>query len=207
MRCRCGRRCSGRTSAHPRRRGPPSSVSGCRRCRRPPAPHAASARGSPWPTSRRCRPARRRRDWPHGLPQSRPPAGAFARRSSATRTPLCRWCTTASGDSAPRRSSAPRFGMRPSRCRRRRHRRTVCRGCCRFLAALNVPKRELPWQSPQFTPQVKSLPPSTLMLAPVIYELRRDARNATTRPISSGRPARGMCAGWPKCLSMAAISA
>src|SRR5215212_11820970 len=45
------------------------------------------------------------------------------------------------------------------------------------------------------------------MLAPVMYELRRDARNATTGPISSGNPALGMCAGCPKCLSMADISA
>jgi hypothetical protein len=44
-----------------------------------------------------------------------------------------------------------------------------------------------------------------LMFAPVMYELRRDARNAATGPISSGRPARGICAGCPKCLSMASI--
>ncbi len=55
--------------------------------------------------------------------------------------------------------------------------------------------------------QTKSLPPSTLTFAPpVMYELRFDARKAATGPISSGRPARGRCAGWPKCSSMADIS-
>src|SRR5690606_12214135 len=53
----------------------------------------------------------------------------------------------------------------------------------------------------------KSLPPSTFTLAPVMYELRRDARKAMTGPISSGSPARGRCAGCPKCSSMADISA
>ncbi len=46
--------------------------------------------------------------------------------------------------------------------------------------------------------QVKSEPPSTLMSAPVMYELRREARKATTGPISSGSPARGIWAGCPK---------
>src|ERR1700741_382473 len=55
--------------------------------------------------------------------------------------------------------------------------------------------------------QVKSEPPSTLMFAPVIYELRRDAKHATTEPISSGSPALGIWAGCPKCLAMASISA
>lgn len=38
--------------------------------------------------------------------------------------------------------------------------------------------------------QVKSDPPSTLMFAPVMYELRREATNAITGPISAGSPAR-----------------
>src|ERR1700723_1277853 len=54
--------------------------------------------------------------------------------------------------------------------------------------------------------QVKSEPPSVFMFAPVMYELRRDAKNATTEPISSGSPARGRWAGCPKCLAMASIS-
>lgn len=36
----------------------------------------------------------------------------------------------------------------------------------------------------------RSEPPSTLILAPVMYEFAREARQAITTPISSGRPAR-----------------
>ena len=43
--------------------------------------------------------------------------------------------------------------------------------------------------------QQKSDPPSTLMFAPVMYELRLDAKKAATGPISLGSPARGRCAG------------
>src|ERR1700730_19323718 len=46
--------------------------------------------------------------------------------------------------------------------------------------------------------QVKSEPPSTLTFAPVIYELRREAKNAATGPISSGNLARGRRGGGPK---------
>ena len=53
---------------------------------------------------------------------------------------------------------------------------------------------------------MKSEPPSTLTLAPVMYEFRRDAKNATTGPISSGNPALGRCAGWPKCSAIASIN-
>src|ERR1700722_2648611 len=39
-----------------------------------------------------------------------------------------------------------------------------------------------------------------------MYELRRDAKNATTEPISCGNPALGRCAGCPKCSAIASIS-
>src|SRR5882757_2216361 len=39
-----------------------------------------------------------------------------------------------------------------------------------------------------------------------MYELRREAKNATTEPISCGHPALGRWAGWPKCSAIASIS-
>lgn len=46
-----------------------------------------------------------------------------------------------------------------------------------------------------------------LIFAPVMYELRCETRNATNGPTSSGRPARGICDGCPKCVPIASIRA
>ncbi len=215
-----------------RQRAPPGTSSSTRMCCAPtvlPSWTATGSRPVTVPSLWICScdrirsaaiPGRRR---PHADPQqtattqrARPTAVGGAVRCPADRRalPLGTRATAARYRSeAPRRIECGLTGLgRGRRVVRRRARRE------RSIRASSSSRRPRPpgrargargrscrtrW--PSLLRQVKSEPPSTLTLAPVIYELRREARKATTGPISSGSPARGIWAGWPKCSPMAAM--